>query len=436
VRVASALLAGLWAAALLAAADAQANGFASLEGHGGPVMAVDISEDGARALTGSFDNSVGLWDAERAAPIRWLDGHEAAVKAVRFIDARRAVSGGDDMTARIWDLETGEALHVLEGHTGVVEAVAVSPDRRLVATASRDRRVGLWDVESGAHLGWLEGHGGPVNDVAFADGLIFTAAADGTIRSWDPATRQMKRIMLRHGFGVTAVLVDPARGWLVYGAQDGGTRVIDLATDALLADLTADRRPVLALAESPDAGQLAIGDGQGHIMVVNTADWSVVSDFRAALRGPIWALAWDGAGTRLLAGGIADSAHFWPVGAKAAGPLMDARNRPFLRDPATMSNGERQFQRKCSICHALTEDGVRRAGPSLAGIFGRKAGTWPGYVYSDAVARSSIVWSEETIDALFAIGPEHYIPGTKMPAQRITDPQDRADLIAFLRDNS
>ena len=43
----------------------------------------------------------------------------------------------------------------------------------------------------------------------------------------------------------------------------------------------------------------------------------------------------------------------------------------------------------------------------------------PGYSYSDALDGSDIVWSDETIDELFDLGPEHYIPGTKMPMQRI-----------------
>ena len=81
-------------------------------------------------------------------------------------------------------------------------------------------------------------------------------------------------------------------------------------------------------------------------------------------------------------------------------------------------------------------DGVRRAGPTLAGLFGRRAGSVPGYVYSDTVANADIVWTEDTIDALFDLGPEHYIPGTKMPMQRIANPQDRADLIAFLKHNT
>ena len=105
----------------------------------------------------------------------------------------------------------------------------------------------------------------------------------------------------------------------------------------------------------------------------------------------------------------------------------------FLKNPDEMSNGERQFARKCSICHSITPDGQRRAGPTLHGIFGRKAGSVQGYLYSDTLQDSDIVWNDDTINALFDEGPDHYIPGTKMPMQRITQANDRSDLIAFLR---
>jgi cytochrome c len=98
-----------------------------------------------------------------------------------------------------------------------------------------------------------------------------------------------------------------------------------------------------------------------------------------------------------------------------------------------MDNGERQFQRICSICHTLTGSTARRAGPTLAGLFGRRAGTVADYIYSDTLDGSDIVWNETTIDALFDEGPDHYIPGSKMPMQRITNATDRDDLIAFLR---
>jgi len=98
-----------------------------------------------------------------------------------------------------------------------------------------------------------------------------------------------------------------------------------------------------------------------------------------------------------------------------------------------MSNGERQFRRKCSVCHTLGDADARRAGPTLKGVFGRKAGKLEGYRFSDAMVGSDLIWSAETIDALFDIGPDTYLPGSKMPMQRMTSAQDRRDLIDFLR---
>jgi len=61
------------------------------------------------------------------------------------------------------------------------------------------------------------------------------------------------------------------------------------------------------------------------------------------------------------------------------------------------------------------------------------ADTVPGYPYSETLTGSDIVWTEESIDALFDLGPDDYIPGSKMPMQRIASAEDRRDLIAFLR---
>lgn len=426
-----------WAAitgAALSASMALAGDFRTLRGHGGPVMDVAVAPGGDMALTASFDNSVGLWDLATGAP-RWLDGHQAAVKVATFLPGGGAASAGDDFAIQVWDLDAMTARLRLTGHQGQINGLAASADGRLLASAGWDGAVGLWDLQAGDRIALMRGHDGPVNDVAFADGggLVYSASADGTIRTWDVATRSAGRIVLRHGFGVTRLLADEAAGWMVYGAVDGGTRVVGLPDGQVIADLTLDRRPILALAASPDGTRVAVGDGEGYIMILSTADWSVVRDFRAALRGPIWALAFGADGSDLLAGGIDDAVAIWPMAGDPGAPQMGLTQRSFLTAPEKMTNGERQFARKCSICHSLTDDGVRRAGPNLAGLFGRRAGTLPGYAYSDAVARADVVWTADTIDKLFDLGPEHYIPGTKMPMQRITKPADRADLIEFLQ---
>ena len=100
---------------------------------------------------------------------------------------------------------------------------------------------------------------------------------------------------------------------------------------------------------------------------------------------------------------------------------------------AAITNGEKQFARKCSVCHTLSPDGRRRAGPTLFGVFGRMAGTLDGYPYSKALLDSDIIWSEETINRLFSEGPDIVTPGTKMPIQRMKNAQDRIDLVTFLK---
>lgn len=414
----------------VASVCAQASEFLTLKGHGGPVKHIAVLAGTSEVATASFDNSVGIWSGRTP---RWLEAHEAAVNTVVFVDDRHLVSAGDDFSVRLWDRLSAES-RLLGRHKGKVMSVAISPDGRLVASASWDGSIGLWPI-GGGEATFLKGHKAGVNDVVFsADGsLLYSASTDGTIRTWDVVRRAQKRLMLRHGFGINVLTLNHSRGWLAYGAVDGVTRIIDLKTDRQVADFTLERRPILSIAQSPDGNKLAAGDGQGFIMVVDTVTWKIIHDFRAALRGPIWALAFSADGDNILAGGIESIVYSWPLDQIAdLGPMADSKPK-FLKDPDKMENGERQFARKCSICHSLDARGGRKAGPTLHGLFGRRAGTLDGYTYSQTLSGSDIVWNEDTIDRLFDLGPDHYIPGSKMPMQRIVRKEDRDDLIDFLR---
>ena len=90
--------------------------------------------------------------------------------------------------------------------------------------------------------------------------------------------------------------------------------------------------------------------------------------------------------------------------------------------------------RKCATCHSVTAGGPRRSGPHLAGLFGRRAGSVPGYKYSPTLTRSDLIWGEETLQALFREGPERFLPGTKMPMQRVPDDGQLVQLIDYLRE--
>lgn len=384
-------------------------------------MSIATAPDG-RIATASFDNSVGIWTRQNP---EWLEGHEAAVNSVVF-NGTAIYSAGDDFTLRRWP--GGE---IVGQHKGKIVGLAASKTH--IATASWDGTIGLWPVD-GSEPKLLGPTGSGVNAVEFtADGSqLFSAGVDGSVRVWDVISGQEVDRLVEHGFGVNELVLNSADNWIAYGAVDGVTRILDM-TNRQVRDFTLDRRPILALALSPDRSLLAVGDGEGHIMVIDTLNWRIAQDFRATLRGPVWALAFSTDGRNIHAGGIDEAMYSWPVSTSEDREQMAANEPSFLKNPDDMGNGERQFARKCSICHNLAPNGQRRAGPTLHGIFGRKAGTLPDYLYSYTLQNSDIIWDEETINALFDEGPDHYIPGSKMPMQRITGSQDRNDLVTFLR---
>ena len=90
--------------------------------------------------------------------------------------------------------------------------------------------------------------------------------------------------------------------------------------------------------------------------------------------------------------------------------------------------GEARFQ-DCAACHKL--DATNNVGPSLHGIFSRKAGEVVDFRYSPAMKRSGIVWTPETLEN-FITDPQAMVPGNRMPYAGMTIAGDRADLIAFL----
>ncbi len=99
--------------------------------------------------------------------------------------------------------------------------------------------------------------------------------------------------------------------------------------------------------------------------------------------------------------------------------------------PGDPARGEAVYAR-CLACHALA---YNRTGPKHCGLFGRRAGSVAGFSYSPAMARADLVWDGDTLDR-FLTSPTAMIPGTTMGYAGIADAQERADLIAWLRQAS
>jgi cytochrome c len=105
---------------------------------------------------------------------------------------------------------------------------------------------------------------------------------------------------------------------------------------------------------------------------------------------------------------------------------------PALAQQGDASRGQRDF-RVCTPCHSLEPD-RNMTGPSLAGLWGRRAGSLPSFDrYSDALKASGIIWDDRSLDA-WLTDPERMVPDNDMPFNGIREAQARTDLLAFLKE--
>jgi cytochrome c len=122
-----------------------------------------------------------------------------------------------------------------------------------------------------------------------------------------------------------------------------------------------------------------------------------------------------------------------------AGPveLTDAQKKALIAElpaayqGADLVNGEAKFA-VCRACHTINQGGEDMTGPNLWGIFGRKAGSEPGFSYSDDLKNAGWTWDAGRIDTWIA-NPRAVLPNTKMTFAGLTDPTDRRDIVAFLK---
>jgi cytochrome c len=412
---------------LLALCGGTAPVLGQLRGHGGPVRAVAVSPDGARAISGSFDATAILWSLASGTAERVLRFHDSSVNAAAFLKDGRIATAGEDARIAIWQPGAGKPARTLTGHTAPIAGLAVSPDGGTLASASWDRTVRLWSLVDGRSR-VLEGHQQNVNGVAFApDGRsVITAGYDLTLRIW-PLTGGTAPTVVTLPTPLNAVAVT-AGGDIVAAGATGSVYFLN-ARGELQGEVAAAAAPIISLAISGDGKVVAASSVRGSVAVIDMASRSV----QRLLVGsglPAWSVAFLPDNRTLLTGGSDHLVRRWNVvtGERIGEVIAGTPEDPLAaygNDP-----GARVF-RACVACHTLKATDPPRAGPTLAGIFGRRIATLPGYDFSPALKTLDIVWTPETVSKLFAIGPAAYTPGTKMPEQRV-GAADRAALVKFL----
>ena len=97
-----------------------------------------------------------------------------------------------------------------------------------------------------------------------------------------------------------------------------------------------------------------------------------------------------------------------------------------------VKKGAKLFKGKCAQCHTIEKGGATKQGPPLWGIIGKQSGTTDGFIYSEANKSSGIVWSDKHLFE-YLVNPKKYIVGTKMVFAGVKKPEERSNLIEFMK---
>ncbi len=401
---------------------------AQLRGHGGPVRALTVSSDGKYAISGSLDSSAVYWSLTRNVAEQVLRFHQGAVNAAAFGPYDRIITGGEDGRIALWAPGGQTPVRVLTGHTKPVVALSVSLDGKYVASASWDRTIRIWPLAGGNPF-VFQGHEGDVNGVAFMpDSKTFVSAGyDSTLRIWPLFGGAPAVVKMQTPLNAVAATRDNE---IVAAGADG--RVYFVSRDGeIVGRIHATDSPIIALALARDDNRFAAAGIRGGITIMERKTKKLTLKLSAA-GIPVWAIAFLPDSRTLLSGGIDTIVRRWDT---RTGDQIPTTAINDVKEPLAAYRGDHGadvFRANCIACHSLKADDGVRAGPTLAGIFGRKVAELPDYNYTPSLKKLDIVWSPETIARMFEVGPSEFMPGTKMPELKIGE-QDRNALVKFLQ---
>ncbi|CDR43922.1 CYFA0S13e00606g1_1 [Cyberlindnera fabianii] len=230
-------------------------------GHTSTIRCMDIvtDDEGQRFIvTGSRDNTLHVWKlpdadddgsdfdenaAENPYFVTVLRGHTQSVRAVTG-HGNIIVSGSYDHTVRVWDLKKRETVHVLTGHTDRIYSTVFDLKRNRCISASMDSTIKVWDLSTGECIANLTKHTSLVGLLALSSSYLVSAAADGTLRGWDPEKYENKFVL--HQDNHAAITTFHSTPNFLVSGSEGQFNVYDLRNNGKLvrSNLLPDAGPI------------------------------------------------------------------------------------------------------------------------------------------------------------------------------------------------
>jgi WD40 repeat protein len=293
------------------------------------VVAVALSPDGTKVLSGSNDNTIKLWDAATGRLARVIKASDAVTSIAFSPEGRRVVSasaGSEDPPRpdklELWDVASGKLLNDFAGDLSAVSTVAFSSDGSKLLTAGAyesDTALQLWDAPTGKLLRGFKTTTGVFAAAFFPDGKKLVSGGSNLVQLWDAANGKLLRTFKGAG-EVFAVAVSPD-GKMVVSGSDKGLQSWDPATGKQMRTWTFGR--VASLGFSPNGSKLLVGSWDNTIREVDVAT-GTVSRVLTGHSGKVNSVAFSRDGRSIVSGSDDGTVRLWSAstGTDAVGVLV------------------------------------------------------------------------------------------------------------------
>jgi WD40 repeat protein len=250
-----------------------------LQDHHKGVFALAVSADGKTLASGSWDETIKLWNISSGQLISNLSGHTASVRSLATSpDNQLLVSGSFDNTVRVWQLSTGDLVKTMM-HKEPIAAIALNHTGQILASTGDDGLVKLWSVQTGETIAQLTGNSNCICSLAIAPNstTVVAGTVSGSIVLWslDPSNVQNSEPLQKfkaHSGQINACVFHPSGQYLITGSVDGKARIwsqdvgFNLLREKPRKTLRGEPgRSVMSAAVSADGKSIAIGGADGTI---------------------------------------------------------------------------------------------------------------------------------------------------------------------------